>query len=37
MIILSISYLFHSSSACIVRNGELVVALEEERLTRVKQ
>lgn len=36
MIILGINYFFHDSSACIVRDGELVVALEEERLTRVK-
>ena len=36
MNILGINYFFHDSSACIVRDGELVVALEEERFTRKK-
>jgi len=36
MNILGINYFFHDSSACLVRDGELVVALEEERFTRKK-
>lgn len=36
MIILGINYMFHDSSACILKDGELVVALEEERFTRNK-
>ena len=36
MIILGINYFFHDTSACIVRDGRLVVALEEERFTRQK-
>lgn len=36
MIILGINYFFHDTSACIVRDGELVVALEEERFSRKK-
>lgn len=36
MIILGINHWFHDSSACIVRDGKLVVALEEERFTREK-
>ncbi len=36
MIILGINYFFHDSSACIVKDGELIVALEEERFTRSK-
>lgn len=36
MIILGINYFYHDTSACIVRDGELVVAIEEERLTREK-
>ncbi len=34
--ILGLNYAFHDASACIVRNGELVCALEEERFTRQK-
>jgi carbamoyltransferase len=34
--ILGINYFFHDSSACIVDDGELVVALEEERFSRSK-
>ncbi|MGF1545860.1 MAG: carbamoyltransferase [Thiotrichales bacterium] len=34
--ILGLNYAFHDSSACIVRDGELVCALEEERFTREK-
>jgi carbamoyltransferase len=36
MIILGLNYFFHDSSACIVRDGDLIVALEEERFTRRK-
>ena len=36
MVILGINYMFHDSSACILKNGELIVALEEERFTRNK-
>lgn len=36
MIILGLNYFFHDSSACVVRDGDLVVALEEERFTRSK-
>ena len=36
MKILGINYFFHDSSACIVDDGELVVALEEERFSRSK-
>jgi len=36
MIILGINYYFHDSSAALVIDGELVVALEEERFTRNK-
>ena len=36
MNILGINYAFHDSSACVVKDGELVVAIEEERLTRDK-
>ncbi|MCU7853091.1 MAG: carbamoyltransferase [Candidatus Thiodiazotropha sp. (ex Monitilora ramsayi)] len=36
MIILGVNYFFHDSSACLLKDGELVVALEEERFTRKK-
>lgn len=36
MIILGLNTWFHDTSACIVRDGELIVALEEERFSRVK-
>lgn len=36
MNILGINYFFHDSSACVVKGGKLVAAIEEERLTRVK-
>jgi carbamoyltransferase len=35
-VILGLNYAFHDSSACVVRNGHLVCALEEERFTRKK-
>jgi carbamoyltransferase len=36
MNILGLNYFYHDSTACIVIDGKLVVAIEEERLTRVK-
>ena len=36
MNILGINYVYHDSSACILKDGELVVALEEERFNRNK-
>lgn len=36
MNILGINYIFHDTSACIVKDGRLSVAIEEERLTRTK-
>ena len=35
--ILGISNNMHNGSACIIRGGELVVAIQEERLTRIKR
>jgi carbamoyltransferase len=36
MIILGLNYYFHDSTACIVKDGKLIVAIEEERLNRDK-
>lgn len=36
MVILGLNYYFHDSTACIVKDGQLVVAIEEERLNRDK-
>ncbi|TDQ31154.1 carbamoyltransferase family protein [Zeaxanthinibacter enoshimensis] len=36
MIILGLNYYFHDSTACIIRDGKLIAAIEEERLSRVK-
>jgi len=36
MNILGLNYYFHDSTACVVQDGKLVVAIEEERLTRIK-
>jgi carbamoyltransferase len=36
MNVLGINYIFHDTAACIVSNGDLVVAIEEERLSRKK-
>lgn len=36
MNILGINYFFHDSTACVVVNGQLIVAIEEERLSRLK-
>lgn len=35
-VILGINHAFHDSSACIVRDGQLICALEEERFSRKK-
>ncbi len=35
-VILGINYYFHDSTACIVKNGQLIAALEEERFNRQK-
>ena len=37
MNILSINYGLHDASACILKNGEVVVYFKEERLTRIKR
>ena len=34
--ILGISAYYHDSAACLVRNGEIVTAAQEERFTRIK-
>jgi carbamoyltransferase len=34
--VLGISAFFHDSAACIVRDGEIVAAVQEERLSRIK-
>jgi carbamoyltransferase len=36
MNILGINFYYHDSTACIISNGRLVVAIEEERITRKK-
>lgn len=36
MVILGLNYYFHDSTACIVKNGQLIAAIEEERLNRDK-
>jgi carbamoyltransferase len=36
MIILGINAAFHDSAACLVRDGEVLAAAEEERFTRIK-
>src|SRR5947208_4378703 len=36
MNILGISAFYHDSAACLVRNGEIVAAAQEERFTRKK-
>ena len=36
MYILGISAYYHDSSAAIVKDGEIVCAIQEERLTRIK-
>ena len=36
MITLGINAAFHDSSACLVRDGAVIAAAEEERFTRIK-
>lgn len=36
MNILGVSALYHDSAACVVRNGEIIAAAQEERFSRVK-
>ena len=36
MIILGLNYYYHDSTACIVVDGKLIAAIEEERLSRDK-
>ena len=36
MNILGVSALYHDSAACLVRDGEIIAAAQEERFTRVK-
>ena len=36
MYILGISAYYHDSAACILKNGEIIAAAQEERFTRVK-
>ncbi len=36
MVILGLNYFFHDSTACIMVDGKLVAAIEEERLNRDK-
>ncbi len=36
MNVLGVNFAYHDSTACIVKDGKLVIALEEERLTRQK-
>ena len=34
--ILGISAFYHDSAACIIKNGEIIAAAQEERFTRIK-
>jgi len=36
MYILGISAFYHDSAACLIKNGEIIVAAQEERFTRIK-
>ena len=36
MLILGISAYYHDSAACIIKDGQVTVAIEEERLSRIK-
>ena len=36
MTVLGLNYYFHDSSACLIRDGKVLYALEEERLNRQK-
>ena len=35
MYILGISCYYHDSAVCLIRNGEIINAIQEERLTRI--
>jgi len=37
MYILGISCFYHDSAACLIKNGEIIAAAQEERFTRIKQ
>ena len=37
MYIIGISAFYHDSAACLINNGEIVAAAQEERFTRKKQ
>ena len=34
--ILGISAFYHDSAACVVKNGQIIAAAQEERFTRIK-
>ena len=36
MNILGISALYHDAAACLVKDGEIIAAAQEERFTRIK-
>ena len=36
MYILGISAFYHDSAACLIRNGEIIAAAQEERFSRIK-
>ena len=36
MYILGISAFYHDSAACLIKNGEIIAAAQEERFTRIK-
>ena len=36
MIIIGISAYYHDSASCILKDGEIIYSLHEERLTRIK-
>ena len=36
MMVLGISALYHDSAACIVRDGEIIAAAQQERFSRIK-
>ncbi len=36
MYVLGLSFFYHNSAACLLKDGEIVAACEEERLSRVK-
>ena len=36
MYILGISAFYHDSAACLIKNGKIIAAVQEERFTRIK-